>query len=78
MNEFQLKQPSWDGKIHLNDSFLNLGIRPVVEKVEEPVVDVEWNKSSLTVRLLAEGDRHVYVQPKKDERFARCLTYLNL
>jgi hypothetical protein len=57
----QLKQPAWDGKIHLDDGFPNLEIRPVVEKVEEPIVDVEWSELSLTVSLLVEGDRHVYV-----------------
>jgi hypothetical protein len=57
--------PSITAKFHLSDSFPNLGIKPVVEKVKEPTVDVEWNESSLTVRLLVEGDRHVYVWPKK-------------
>jgi hypothetical protein len=49
----------------LDDSFPNLGIRPVVEKVKEPAVDVEWNESSLTVSLFVEGNRHVHVWLKK-------------
>jgi len=64
---FLLKQPSWDGKFHLNDSFPNLGIRPAVKKVKDPIVNVKWNKSALAVNLIVDSDEYTYRWPKREE-----------
>ena len=53
---FLLKQPCWDGKFHLDDSFPNLGIRPCCKKVIQPKVKIKPEKNSLNIQIYKEGD----------------------
>ena len=53
---FLLKQPCWDGKFHINDSFPNLGIRPCTSKRVLPNVKVKLDKKSLNIEIKKEGD----------------------
>lgn len=62
---FLLKQPAWDGKFHREDSFPNLGIRPVVEKVTDPKVGLTVEGGDLVLRVTAEGDERTYRWPGK-------------
>ncbi|MDO8459704.1 MAG: DHH family phosphoesterase [Nanoarchaeota archaeon] len=61
---FLLKQPCWDGKFHIKDSFPNLGIRPVLEKPLIPKVDMEYNKDELIVSIELEEEIVKIVWPK--------------
>lgn len=53
---FLLKQPCWDGKFHIKDSFPNLGIRPCCYKLSFPKVEVRFNKTNLRLKIRKEGD----------------------
>ncbi len=53
---FLLKQPCWDGKFHIGDSFPNLGIRPCYKKLISPRVKVILEKKKLTIKIKKEGD----------------------
>jgi inorganic pyrophosphatase/exopolyphosphatase len=53
---FLLKQPCWDGKFHIKDSFPNLGIRPCYKKLTLPVVKVILEKKNLNIAIKKEGD----------------------
>ncbi len=53
---FLLKQPCWDGKFHINDSFPNLGIRPCCKKLIIPEVKISLEKNKLKVEIKKEGD----------------------
>ena len=61
---FLLNQPCWDGKFHINDSFPNLGMRPVVKIVKEPNVNLSWNDSFLAVVIFSDGEKKIYNWPK--------------
>jgi len=62
---FLLDQPCLDGKFHPGESFPNLGIRPVVEKVEDPDVNITWDSDDLSVKIHEEGETHDFIWPKK-------------
>ena len=53
---FLLKQPCWDGKFHVKDSFPNLGIRPCCKISPIPKVKVSIKDKSLKVEIKKEGD----------------------
>ena len=57
---FLLKQPCWDGKSHIGDSFPNLGIRPCCKKVAPPKVNIDYDKNKLLVKIVREGDTISY------------------
>jgi len=42
---FLLKQPCWDGKFHVKDSFPNLGIRSCSRKLILPKIKISLNKN---------------------------------
>jgi hypothetical protein len=60
-----LDQPSWDGKFHFNESFPNLGLRPVVKEVKEPEVKISWDDEYLTVDMFIEGENRIKKWSKK-------------
>ena len=62
---FLLDQPCLDGKFHPGESFPNLGIRPVVRKVIEPEVKINWNEKYLDVEILEEGETKQWKWPKR-------------
>ena len=53
---FLMKQPCWDGKFHITDSFPNLGIRPCCKNVKPPKIEINTGRDKLTVRIKKEGD----------------------
>ena len=53
---FLLKQPCWDGKFHVEDSFPNLGIRPCCKKLITPKVNINIGGNSLKIKIEKEGD----------------------
>lgn len=53
---FLLKQPCWDGKFHIEDSFQNLGIRPCCKKLIMPKVRIIVGEKSLEIEIKKEGD----------------------
>ncbi len=53
---FLLKQPCWDGKFHVNDSFPNLGIRPCCKKLVIPHVKINQDDKKLEIEIKKEGD----------------------
>ncbi|MBA7599198.1 manganese-dependent inorganic pyrophosphatase [subsurface metagenome] len=53
---FLLKQPCWDGKFHVKDSFPNLGIRPCCKKLIMPKVKINQDKTKLEIEIKKEGD----------------------
>jgi inorganic pyrophosphatase/exopolyphosphatase len=53
---FLLKQPCWDGKFHIGDSFPNLGIRPCCKKLIMPEVNISLEKNKLEIEIKKEGD----------------------
>ena len=53
---FLLKQPCWDGKFHIKDSFPNLGIRPCCKIVKHPQIIIKSNKNKIEIRIKKEGD----------------------
>ncbi|MFA6089118.1 MAG: hypothetical protein WC755_04605 [Candidatus Woesearchaeota archaeon] len=53
---FVLKQPCFDGKFHIDDSFPNLGIRPCSKKVTLPKVVISKDNSTLIIKIVQEGD----------------------
>lgn len=57
---FLLKQPCWDGKFHLEDSFPNLGVRPCCKKVEQPKVKIEIENGKLKTEITKEGDTKIW------------------
>lgn len=62
---FLLEQPCLDGKFHPGESFSNLGLRPIVEKVVEPEINIQWDKDYLTVKIFEEGDTKQWKWPKR-------------
>lgn len=68
---FLLGQPSWDGKFHINESFPNLGIRPVVKEVKEPEVRIAINGAFLEVDISVEGEANRYRWPQKISDYGR-------
>ncbi len=61
---FLLGQPCWDGKFHINDSFPNLGVRPVVEKPPQPKVEVSFDRDYLVTNIIMGGDKFINKWPK--------------
>ena len=61
---FLLKQPCWDGKFHINDSFPNLGIRPCCKKLVMPKVNISLEKNRLKIEIKKEGDTICYFWEK--------------
>lgn len=61
---FLLKQPSWDGKFHANDSLPNLGIRPCCKKPPIPKININFNKNQLFIDLMVEGETIKYLWKK--------------
>jgi len=57
---FLLKQPCWDGKFHVNDSFPNLGIRPCCKKLVMPKINILLEKNKLEIKIKKEGDITAY------------------
>jgi inorganic pyrophosphatase/exopolyphosphatase len=57
---FLLKQPCWDGKFHVEDSFPNLGIRVCCKNIPIPKVSVSFNNKKLTIQIKKEGDIYKY------------------
>jgi len=57
---FLLKQPCWDGKFHIGDSFPNLGIRPCYKKLTLPIVKATLGKKKLNIEIKKEGDTIKY------------------
>jgi inorganic pyrophosphatase/exopolyphosphatase len=53
---FLLKQPCWDGKFHIKDSFPNLGIRPCSKKSILPKINISLSKENLEIEIKKEGD----------------------
>jgi len=53
---FLLKQPCWDGKFHIKDSFPNLGIRPCSKKSILPKIKISLSKEDLEIEISKEGD----------------------
>jgi inorganic pyrophosphatase/exopolyphosphatase len=53
---FLLKQPCWDGKFHVRDSFPNLGIRPCCKELPMPKVKINQDKTKLEIEIEKEGD----------------------
>ena len=53
---FLLKQPCLDCKMHPQDSFPNLGIRPVVDQPQQPTVKVLIKDHKLLMSIVLEGD----------------------
>ncbi len=66
---FLLDQPCWDGKFHLEESFPNLGIRPVRDSNPEPRVSVSMDNEWLKVEVQQEGERRIYNWPKRIKDF---------
>ncbi len=52
---FLLNQPCWDGKVHIEDSFPNLGVRPCCKNIKYPKVEVNFDTGKLYVRVIEEG-----------------------
>lgn len=53
---FLLKQPCWDGKFHVKDSFPNLGIRSCCKKLIMPKIKINQDKIKLEIEIKKEGD----------------------
>jgi len=64
---FLLKQPCWDGKVHIGDSFPNLGIRPCCKEPNIPNIQINLNKNELNVEIKREGDIINYTWKKNKE-----------
>ena len=62
---FLLDQPCLDGKFHLGESFPNLGVRPIVKKVVEPEVKINWNEKYLNIEIFEEGETQQWKWPKR-------------
>ena len=61
---FLLKQPCWDGKVHLEDSFPNLGVRPCCKKLKFPEVIINSNATKLIVIIKKEGENFKHIWKK--------------
>jgi inorganic pyrophosphatase/exopolyphosphatase len=61
---FILEQPCLDGKFHPGDSFPNLGIRPVVNKIVEPEIEINWNDTHLNVKIIEYEEEKMWKWPK--------------
>ena len=57
---FLLKQPCWDGKVHIDDSFPNLGIRPCYVIPHYPKLKIYIRSGRLIVKIESEGDTVKY------------------
>ncbi len=66
---FLLKQPCWDGKFHVNDSFPNLGIRPCSKKLILPEVNIKSDKDKLKIEIKKEGDILIHEWDKTPHDF---------
>ena len=61
---FLLKQPCWDGKFHINDSFQNLGIRPCCKTLPKPEVNIFLREDELEIKITKEGDLTTHLWKK--------------
>ncbi|MDP3882019.1 MAG: DHH family phosphoesterase [Nanoarchaeota archaeon] len=73
---FLLKQPCWDGKVHIEDSFPNLGIRPCYTKPKLPKLRVHTKNKNLIIEIGKEGEIIKYIW-KRGEQEAEALTNLH-
>lgn len=65
---FLLKQPCWDGKFHVKDSFPNLGIRPCYKKLILPKVKINQESKKLEIKIKKDGD---VIQHNWENNFAK-------
>lgn len=61
---FLLNQPCWDGKVHPEDSFPNLGVRPCYKKQPLPLVSFKHKKNILTLAITRQGKKEIFTWKK--------------
>ncbi|MGV8162867.1 MAG: DHH family phosphoesterase [Candidatus Nanoarchaeia archaeon] len=61
---FILEQPCLDGKFHPGESFPNLGIRPVRDKIINPELQITWDEHHLNVKIEEHEETKTWKWPK--------------